>query len=1095
MPGELRIELLGGFAVAVGAERVAERAWRLRKARSLVKLLALQPRHALHREQVCELLWPDRGMASAAGNLRQTLHVARRAIGGLGVDAAVVLGSDGDLITLVAPAGGLLIDLDAFEDAARAALHTPTVAALRAATDLYSGELLPEDRYEPWTSARRDGAREQHLLLVVELARQLEAGGDVPGAIAALQLAVAGDPLHEPAQRALMALYALSGRRQRALAQYQALRETLRLELADEPEAQTRELYRSILTRESEPAPVPPAGDAPAAALRRGARGRGRGQDHSRASGNLPVALTSFVGREGQVDEVAGLLDKTRLLTLTGTGGAGKTRLALEVAGGVASRYERGAWLVELAPVSEPDAIDAALAAAIGADTGGSRPVQDSVVASIGERRMLVVLDNCEHVVDACAALAQHLLGACAQLSILATSREALRVAGEVEWRVPPLSLAHTGDAPQLAAQTGAVALFCERASAATPGFALTEANVAAVIDVCRRVDGIPLALELAAARTSLLSVGEIAERLRDSLAVLSAGPRTADPRQRTLTGMLDWSHDLLDDRERCLFRRMAVFAGSCTIASIEQVCSDDALPLEAVLDVAGALVAKSLVVVDEGADASRFRLLEPIHRYASARLQASGEQDAVRARHRRHYLALAQAAERALLTTDPGPALQRAELDHDDLHAALRGALAAEPQLALALVAAQWRSWFAGGRLIEGEGWAAAALDAVPEPSPQRARVLLARSVLAGRRGLPAVAYASAEQALAVAEQAGDEDLVTESLLHVAVLGWAFSNLDPLAERRLARAQELALGQRDSALGTAVLGVGAGVAWSRGRLDEADRLFGLSAAGLRALAPQTPCFVPIALGLVLEHRAGSPPRLHNEDTLSPWRHVRADQAVAYMLVNRAAVARWRGDLDAAAATLEDALARSRDLRDAGATALVLLHLGATLRDRAELDDARELLQESLAIREQRRDVSGVGLTRNALALLHSREGDHAGAFALLERSREEFTAAGDAVGATATLADIGYAALDAGDLERARETLERALAVATDVFHWLTGAAWLALALAGEAHAAGDAARELRMIDTARAHFAANADVLGAAACDDAAARARGAG
>jgi predicted ATPase len=707
---------------------------------------------------------------------------------------------------------------------------------------------------------------------------------------------------------------------------------------------------------------------------------------------------------------------------------------------------------------------------------------------------MLLVLDNCEHVVEVCATLAQRLLSSCPQLSILATSRETLRIAGEVEWRVPPLSLALAGAVPASAARSGAVRLFCERAGAASPSFALNDANVAAVIDVCRRVDGIPLALELAAARTSVLSVAEIAGRLRDSLAVLSAGPRTADPRQRTLTGALDWSHELLDDRERCLFRRMAVFAGSCTLDSLESVCAGGVLPGEAVLDVVGGLVAKSLVVVDEHAGTSRFRLLEPIRQYASSRLAASDEAEATRARHRRHHLAIAQATERALLAADPGPVLARLELDHDDLQAALQGALDAEPELALALVAAQWRSWFASGRLVEGEGWVAAALDAAPEPSRLRAQVLLARSVLAGRRGLRPVAFESAEDALAVAERIADEDLVTESLLHVAVLGWAYSNLDPLAERRLARAQELALGQRDSALGTAVLGVGAGVAWSRGDLAEADRLLDLSIAGLEALAPSTPCFVPIALGLVLEHRAGGPPRLHNEDTLSPWRHVRADRAVAFTLVNRGAVARWRGDLDAAAVMLEDALARTRDLRDAGATSLVLLHLGAALRDRGELDVARELMQESLAIREERRDASGVGLTRNALALLYSRSGDHAGALALLERSRVEFAAAGDAVGATATLADIGYVAIDAGDLALARETLERALALATDVFHWLTGAAWLALALAGEARAAGDKERELAMIDTARAHFASNADVLGAAACDDAAARARGA-
>lgn len=1080
MSGELRIELLGGFAVALGGNRVAERAWRLRKARSLVKLLALEPRHALHREHVCELLWPDRDTASAAGNLRQTLHVARRAIGGLGIDAAAVLATEGDLITLGA-AGGLLVDVLEFERAARAALQAPTSDVLRSAAALYGGELLPEDRYEPWTAARREAAREQHLLLIVELARELERSDDVSGAIAALQLAVAADPVHEPAQRALMRLYARSGRRQRALAQYHALRETLRLELADEPDAPTRELYRSILTREQATG-AQSDDDAPPAGRRRGP---------GRATGNLPMTLTSFVGRERQIDDVAALLDGTRLLTLTGTGGSGKTRLALEVAAGAAAGYPDGVRLAELAPVADGDEVTAAVAAALGADRPGRRPVQDRLAQHIGARRMLVVLDNCEHVVDVCATLAQRLLSSCPQLSILATSRETLRIAGEVEWRVPPLSLAAGDATPELAARSEAVRLFCERAATATPAFALTNATVAAVIDICRRVDGIPLALELAAARTSVLSVAEIADRLRGSLAVLSAGPRTADPRQQTLTGALDWSHELLDDRERCLFRRMAVFAGSCTIESVEVVCAGGVLAPDGVLDVVGGLVGKSLVVVDEGAGASRLRLLAPIHQYALDRLDESDEGETVRARHRRHYADVALAIENALLATDPQPALERLELDHDDLHAALRGALDAEPEVALALVAAQWRSWFAGGRLIEGEGWVAAALDAAPQASSLRARVLLAHSVLAGRRGLRLAAYGSAEAALAVAESVADDDLVTEALLHLAVLGWSYSNLDLLAERRLTRAQDLALRQGDPALGSAVLGVAAGVAWSRGGLAEANRQLELSIAALRRLDPATPCFVPIALGLVLEHRPDSPPRLHNEDTLSPWRHVRADQAAAYLLINRAAVARWGGDLNAAATTLEDALARFRDLRDAGGTALVLLHLGATLRDRDEFDVAREVLEESLAIRGERRDAGGVGLTRNALALLHSRTGEHATAVALLERSRQEFTAAGDAVGATATLADIGYVAIDAGDLAGARATLERALATATDTFHWLTGAAWLALALAGEAHAAGEPARERAMIEIARGHFAANADVLGAAACDDAAARA----
>ncbi|HEY4279047.1 MAG TPA: BTAD domain-containing putative transcriptional regulator [Conexibacter sp.] len=1078
MAEALSIDLFGEFRVSSGERTVGEGTWRLRKARSLIKLLALDRGHALHRDQVLELLWPDLARASAGNNVRQALHVARRALDTLGIDGGAALANDGERVMLDPP-GGLRIDVEAFERAAEDALATPTTAALQHAASLYRGELLPEDRYEPWATARRQWLRDRYVVVVVELAAKLEHDGEPAAAIAALLRAVAEDPLHEPAQRALMSLYAATGRRQRALAQFQELRETLRQEVADEPEEETRALYRAILTRN-----VAEADSERPPAVRRSAPADGVGNGLP-----LPLPLTSFVGRDEALDEVGTLLGGARLVTLTGPGGGGKTRLALAAAAARVPEHSGGVWLAELAPVADAGGVSPVVAAALGADTRAPRSLLESIAAHVGDASALLVLDNCEHVIDACAELTEGLLQRCAGLTVLATSREPLRIPGEVEWRVPSLTLPASSADVDEAARSGAVRLFCERAVAVAPGFQLDDANVGAVIDVCRRVAGLPLALELAAARVGVLSVSQIAQRLEDSLAVLSGGSRTALTRQQTLTGTLDWSHDLLDAPERVLFRRLAVFAGDCSIESAEEVCSGEGLARADVLDVLARLIDKSLVVPGERDGAVRYRLLAPIRQYALARCEEAGEWAAVDLRHRARYMRLAEEIEEGLLALDPRPALAQAELDNDDLVAARRRALLDDPPVALRFAHALWRGWFARGQLVEADERLEAALAAAPGASPLRAKALLAHAIVAARRGRGQIAVGAAMESLALGEQLGDDHIVAEAHLHVGVLSWAASRLDVAAQQfEGARAAADRLGDR--ALEVAVLVSRAGLAWSHGQLEEVDRLLEEGLTTLHALPAAEPCFLPVALGLVLEPRNDSPARMHNEDTFAPWRRVRADQAIGHVLASRANAARFRGDLDLAVDLLEVALARFRDLRDQVGTPLALLHLGAVLRDRGELDDGRELIEESLALRERHGDVHQIGIARNALALLNARAGAHAVALSLLERSQAAFGAAGDYVGINATLADSGYAALDAGDLPRARALLEQAYTMASEVFRWHTGAAWLALGLAGEAISAGDRARARERVERARELFAHNADVFGAAACDAALAR-----
>jgi predicted ATPase/class 3 adenylate cyclase len=360
---------------------------------------------------------------------------------------------------------------------------------------------------------------------------------------------------------------------------------------------------------------------------------------------NLPMQLTSFVGRERELAGLRQQLVSSRLVTLVGIGGCGKTRLALQAAADAVERYPDGVWLVELAPLSEPSLVEQQLATVLGiredAGTGepSGRTLIDRLVGYLAPRRTLVLLDNCEHLVEACAALAARVVGACPELTVLATSREPLGVAGEVTFAVPPLAVDPLD--PAVAGGTEAVRLFVDRARLVDPAFALTPENAAAVAGICRRLDGIPLAIELAAARTRSLTPQQLDDRLGDRFRLLTGGSRTSLPHHQTLRAAIEWSHRLLSGPEQVLFRRLAVFAGGCTLEAAEQVCAGDDLD---VLLLVAALVDKSLLVHEPAQ--GRYQMLETIRQYAWEELREAEEEDELRARHRDWCLALAEAVE-----------------------------------------------------------------------------------------------------------------------------------------------------------------------------------------------------------------------------------------------------------------------------------------------------------------------------------------------------------------------------------------------------------------------------------------------------------------
>jgi predicted ATPase/DNA-binding CsgD family transcriptional regulator len=465
------------------------------------------------------------------------------------------------------------------------------------------------------------------------------------------------------------------------------------------------------------------------------------------ASTNLPAQLTSFVGRGEELAEVRRLLDGDRMITLTGSGGSGKTRLAIQAAGSLADQWPDGAWWVDLGPVTDPSRVAELAAATMGVivePVGG--PLR-ALTTHLQDRRLLVCLDNCEHLLDATAELADALLRACPEASVLATSREPLGVAGETVWRVPSM------------AEDEAVALFTDRASRVRPGFAVDASNADAVRTICRRLDGVPLAIELAAAWSRALAPAQVAAELDDRFRLLAGAARGVVPRHQTLAASVDWSYDLLDESDQRAFRHMAVFAGGFGLAAARAVCHDPGDETPFALRVRS-LVDKSLVLVDESEGQARYRLLETIRQYAHDRLSDAGEVDDARDRHFAHFLDLAETAAPELEQADQDTWLATLEAEHDNLRAALDWGLdPARAERGRRLAAALSLLWLLHGHTHEGIGWLQRAIDLSSDDQTSLQAALLAGAAQLGATGGRfELTIKAAEEGLEIATAIGDD-------------------------------------------------------------------------------------------------------------------------------------------------------------------------------------------------------------------------------------------------------------------------------------------------------------------------------------------------
>jgi predicted ATPase/DNA-binding CsgD family transcriptional regulator len=491
---------------------------------------------------------------------------------------------------------------------------------------------------------------------------------------------------------------------------------------------------------------------------------------------NLPLELSSFVGREKELAEVKGLLKEIRLLTLTGSGGCGKTRLALAAASEIVGGYEDGVWFVELAPLADPSLVAQAIASTLGVREQPGRSPTETLSNYLRSRKVLLVLDNCEHLIEACAELAETLLRSSPELRVLATSREALGIVGEVAWPVPSLSLPDLRRLPDIETlpQYEATRLFVERAGAVKPTFALTEQNAVAVAQVCYRLDGIPLALELAAAKTKVLSVEEIFQRLDDCFRLLAAGSRTAMPRHRTLHATMDWSHELLSRKERTLFRRLAVFTGSFTLEVAESVCAGAGIDRDEVLELLSQLVDKSLVTTRERDGKTRHQLLETVRQYGQEKLSESGEEGHLRERHAGYYLALAAKAEPELKGAGQVEWLKRFEWEHDNLRAAILWLLERRHlQDAARLGWALWLFWWIRGHFAEGRRLMEEALSvngSAAMPTSARAQGLFVAGTMACGQGDHSSAEPLLEESVTLFREVGDTRGVAYALGSAAV-------------------------------------------------------------------------------------------------------------------------------------------------------------------------------------------------------------------------------------------------------------------------------------------------------------------------------------
>lgn len=1009
---ELQMWLFGQFSVRLHGDPLPP--LHSRKGAWLLALLVLKDQQPVDRSWLAATLWPDSDHRESLQNLRNILNNLR-----------IALGSQRDRIQ--SPTPGTLhldlsqahVDLKVFD----ANVKRGDSGSLSKAVDLYRGCLL-EGCDEEWVVPEREQRQQSCLEALETLANfELQAGAAAQ-AVRHLHTAISIDPFRETVQCALMSALAATGDFAGVTQVYRDFRIQLREHLNTHPAAETVALYEKIRTRARQVA----AGGATPLSTKSNLRPSGHRSDnnsHHKSEGrpygvavphNIPPPVTSFVGRENDRARLTELMAKSRLLTLTGAGGSGKTRLALEVAGERASTYSDGAWLVELAAISDPVRVVQAAATALNIREQPGAPLLHTLVDSLRHKSMLLVLDNCEHLLAASGELAAALLRGCPSLRLLATSRERLGIAGEQMYRVPSLSLPNLSVdmTAESIHESESVRLFEARACLIRSDFRVSQHNAANVARVCHRLDGIPLAIELAAARVRSLSVEELQHRLDDRFHLLTGGDRSAMPRQQTLRALIDWSYDLLSEPEKRLLQRLSVFAGGWSLQAAEAVVGGR----EEVLDLLTSLVDKSMVQCEERGDAIRYRLLETMRQYAQDRQVEYVTNNEVRNRHSDFYLTLAELAEPQLQGVHQAEWLRRLEEEHENLRAALDWSINGredvsgknyqetegestptyhhQPAPSRFCMALQL-FWQMRGHLTEGRAWCDRTLQmpACQERTRERARVVNGAGTLARMQCDFVAARRHVEESLDIRRQIGDCSGIASSLIGLGNVA-------------------ISLGDNASAL-----------------THYQESLDICLETGDRSNAASS----YIGLGIVASSQGDYPAaRAYYEDSLTIMRRIGAPSGIARTLSNVGNAAFDQGDHVSARNYYQESLSIEEEIGNRSGIAHALGNLGNVAWSQGDHDAASAYYQRSLTIKKEIGDRNGIANTLNNLGTVAQEQGDCTSAQAYFGESLTIYQSTGDRKGITAALgAFAGLAAITAkfeqaaalwGAAERLREEI-----------------------------------------------------------------------
>ncbi|MDQ3734689.1 MAG: winged helix-turn-helix domain-containing protein [Actinomycetota bacterium] len=902
--------------------------------RELLALLALSARRVVPTANLVDALWGEELPANPSNALQVRVSKLRRALDKLGMSSAlIVTRPPGYLLDLDREHVDALRFTDLITSARAVADMDPTGASelYRDALSMWRGEALSEFADSAWARPEMTRMVELQLAAREELIDLDLAAGRHADVLAELEALSAAYPLRERLYGRLMLALYRTGRQADALAAYQRARAMLDAELGLEPSTELRGLQESIL--QQSPELSAPARTAP-------------GRTSAPLANRLPTRLTSFFGRDEDLDRIGALLHAHRLVTVTGPGGVGKTSIAVEVARRATSQFPDGVAFARLSGVADPAQLPHAVLAALDVRDVATSTAEEQLVGHLRERHVLLVLDNCEHLADACAVLTERLLESCPQLRLLPTSREPLAARGEVQYAVSPLTIPPTDAGLTDLTDNTAVQLFVDRAQSALPAFRLGDDNAAAIAEICRQLDGIPLAIELAAARVFALPVEELASRMGDRFALLTTGSRTAEARQRTLRAAIDWSHDLLTESERVLLRRLSVFRGAWTLEGVQVVCGGDDHAPGDIVDTLARLVEKSLVVIDR--DAGRYHLLETIREYARERLSEANESEPFGAAHVRYLTSLAERAERDLRADGQSRWLRRLSDERDDIEAALAWCTAhadAEPDQGLRLVGALGWYWYFASR-PDGGHKVAAMLAATPAGSQVARAGALQALAVAARPGACIVhpapdCAAAAAESRALFTQVGDKFRAALSTTLLAVEG--IGGHDPAAAFNLLIEADDEFHRVDDAWCSALVQfVQMELHAAAGAMSETTSSGNRALAVFRRLGDQWGVSaIQFHLGMAM-HRWGrlDEARAFYEGALSSGREVGPANTIQYALAGAGHVALELGEAERAASLFTQSNEIARQL-GAVSNPRAVVGEGLLARERADLTASR----------------------------------------------------------------------------------------------------------------------------------------------------------